>query len=50
MTISYNQFSYATRLVLGMMKSKLQKAEQVPWNIKSKSLIIRFTMKSKLTV
>ena len=37
MTIPYNQFSYVTRLVLGMMKSKSQKAEQVPWNFKSKS-------------
>lgn len=47
MTISYNQFSYVTRLVLGMMKSKSQKAEQVSWNFKSKSLIIRFTFVSK---
>ena len=47
MTISYNQFSYVTRLVLGIMKSKSQKAEQVSWNFKSKSLIIRFTFVSK---
>ena len=30
-----------------MMKSKSQKAEQVSWNFKSKSLIIRFTFVSK---